>query len=62
MWYNKPPKLLCDFYSVYVIYKRGRGPHGGVAAFRVREKLDVKPEGEDQLKDLVTGGGNCGSD
>lgn len=23
-WYSKPPNLLCNFYSTYTIYKRGR--------------------------------------
>jgi len=26
-WYTQVPKLLCNFYSIYIIYKCGRGPH-----------------------------------
>jgi hypothetical protein len=28
MWYTKSPEVLCDFYSIYTIYKLGLGPHG----------------------------------
>jgi len=26
-WCTSPPNLVCDFYHIYRVYKRGRGPH-----------------------------------